>query len=191
MYRFEWKFQKKFICVLHTHLLNEIPTGLNNSLNPRLEHLAGGDDDLPVHAGHYLWDLGSKGGLGAMRLFTDLSINFAPRERIKKITILWAGRQYFLRPVVFQVSLQPAWVILAVWAREAFSTTLEVSHSANMFCTTMMVSLYYVIQEMLSFSMRPAKYFYDKLLPMYLDLKTVLIYRPHPVCAHYSKRREC
>jgi hypothetical protein len=45
----------------------------------------------------------------------------------------------------------------------------------------MMVSLYYVIQEMHSFSMRPAKYFYDKPLPKYLDPKTVLIYRPHPV----------
>ncbi len=32
-----------------------------------------------------------------------------------------------------------------------------------------------------SFSMRPAKYFYDKPLTKYLDPKTVLIYRPHPV----------
>jgi hypothetical protein len=69
-------------------LLNEIPTGLNNSLNPKLEHLAGVDDDLPVHAGHYLRDLGSEGGLGAMRLFIDLSLNFAPHEIIKKIAIL-------------------------------------------------------------------------------------------------------
>ncbi len=44
-----------------------------------------------------------------------------------------------------------------------------------------MISLYYVIQEMHSFSMRPAKYFYDKPLPKHLDPKTVLIYRPHPV----------
>ncbi len=44
-----------------------------------------------------------------------------------------------------------------------------------------MVSLYYVVQEMHSFSMKPAKYFYDKPLPKYLDPKTVLIYRPHPV----------
>jgi hypothetical protein len=35
-----------------------------------------------------------------------------------------------------------------------------------------------------SFSMRPAKYFYDKPLPKYLDPKTVLIYLPHPV--HFS-----
>ncbi len=29
--------------------------------------------------------------------------------------------------------------------------------------------------------MRPSKYFYDKPLPKYLDSRTVLIYRPHPV----------
>jgi hypothetical protein len=72
-----------------------------------------------------------------MRLLTDISLNFAPHEIIKKITILCAGRQDFLQPVVFQVSLQPAWVILALWAREAFSTTPEVLLSANKFivCT--------------------------------------------------------
>ncbi len=32
-----------------------------------------------------------------------------------------------------------------------------------------------------SFSMRPAKYFYGKPLPEYLDPKTGLTYRPHPV----------
>ena len=36
-----------------------------------------------------------------------------------------------------------------------------------------------------SFSMRPAKYFYGNPLPNYLDQKTVLIYRPHPVEGHY------
>jgi hypothetical protein len=69
-------------------LFNKIPTGLNNSLNTRLEHLAGVDDDFPVHAGLYLSDLGYKGGLGAMRLFTDLSLNFAPHEIMEKITIV-------------------------------------------------------------------------------------------------------
>ncbi len=44
-----------------------------------------------------------------------------------------------------------------------------------------MVSVYYVLQEMNSFSMRLTKYFYDKPLTKYLDSKTVLIYRPHPV----------
>jgi hypothetical protein len=43
------------------------------------------------------------------------------------------------------------------------------------------VSLYYVRQEMHSFSMRPAKYLYDQPLPKYLDPKTVLIYRLHLV----------
>jgi hypothetical protein len=36
------------------------------------------------------------------------------------------------------------------------------------------VCLHYVIPEMHSFSMRPAKYFYDKPLPKYLDIKTVV-----------------
>jgi hypothetical protein len=45
----------------------------------------------------------------------------------------------------------------------------------------MMVSFYNVIQEMHSFSERPLKYFYYEPLPKYLDPKTVLIYRPHPV----------
>jgi hypothetical protein len=34
---------------------------------------------------------------------------------------------------------------------------------------------------MSSYSMKPAKYFYDKPLPKYLDPKTVLIYLLHPV----------
>jgi hypothetical protein len=33
--------------------------------------------------------------------------------------------------------------------------------------------------------MRPAKYFYDKPFPKYLDPKTVLIYLPHPVYLLY------
>ncbi len=41
-----------------------------------------------------------------------------------------------------------------------------------------------------SFSMRPAKYFYDEPLPKYLDPKTVLIYRPHPVVQFSSAKRK-
>jgi hypothetical protein len=37
-----------------------------------------------------------------------------------------------------------------------------------------------------SFSLRSAKYFYDKPLPKYLDPKTVLIYRPHPALTPLS-----
>ena len=70
-----------------------------------------------------------------MRAFTDLSLKFAPHEKIKRITILLAGRQNILRPVVFQVGPQPVWVKLAVWAREAFSIAAEVSHSADIFCS--------------------------------------------------------
>jgi hypothetical protein len=45
----------------------------------------------------------------------------------------------------------------------------------------MMVGLYFVIQEMGIFPMSVANNFCDMPLPKYLDLKTVLIYRPHPV----------
>jgi hypothetical protein len=84
------------------------------------------DDDLPVFVSHYLWEPGLEGGQDIIRLSIDLSLNFAPHEIIKRITILWAGRPDFLQTVVFQVGLQPAWVIFAVWAREAFNTTPEV-----------------------------------------------------------------
>jgi hypothetical protein len=39
----------------------------------------------------------------------------------------------------FQVGRQPAWVILALWAREAFSIAAEFSHSTDIFCSKMMV----------------------------------------------------
>ncbi len=57
---------------------------------------------------------------------------------------------------------------------------------AYMFLKIKTVCLHVVIPEMPSFSMRPAKYFYDKSLPKYLDPKTVLIYRPHPVFEPYG-----
>jgi hypothetical protein len=61
--------------------------------------------------------------------------------------------------VVFQVGLQPVWVKLAVWARKAFSIDAEVSHSAEIlvFCSQIMVGLYYVIKEMGNFPMSAAK----------------------------------
>ncbi len=33
------------------------------------------NDELPVHVGHYLQDLGPEGGQGVMRLFIDLSLS--------------------------------------------------------------------------------------------------------------------
>ncbi len=71
------KISEKVYIHIHTHLLNKIPTGLHISLNTRLEHLAGVYDDLPAHVGHYLQDLGSEGGQGVIRLFTDLSLSVA------------------------------------------------------------------------------------------------------------------
>jgi hypothetical protein len=47
------------MCIIHSHLFDEISTGLNDSLNQRLKLLAGTDDDLPVN---YIQDLGLEGG---------------------------------------------------------------------------------------------------------------------------------
>ncbi len=69
-------------------------------------------------------------------------------------------------------------MILAVRAREAFSIAAEVSYSADIFCSKMMVGLYTVIQEMNSFPMSVADNFCDLPLSIYLDSKTV-----HPVVA--------
>jgi hypothetical protein len=63
---------------------------------------------------------------------------------------------------------------------KGFSIAGRVAYSADMFLKIKTVCLHVVIPEMYSFSMRPAKYFYDKPLSKYLDPKTVLIYRPHP-----------
>jgi hypothetical protein len=65
--------------------------------------------------------------------------------------------------------------------RKGFSIAGRVANSANMFLKIKTVCLHVIIPEKPSFSMRPAKYFYDNPLPKYLDPKTVLIYRPHPV----------
>ncbi len=65
--------------------------------------------------------------------------------------------------------------------RKGFSKAARFAYPANMFLKIKTVCLLDVIPEMLSFQMRPSKYFYDKPLPKYLDPKTVLIYRPHPV----------
>jgi hypothetical protein len=61
-------------------LFNEIPTELNNSLNPRPELLAGVYDDLLVLISHYLSNLGLEGGQGVIRLF--IGLNYAPYEII-------------------------------------------------------------------------------------------------------------
>jgi hypothetical protein len=67
--------------------------------------------------------------------------------------------------------------------RKGFSMAGRVAYSANIFLKIKTFFLHDVIPEMPSSSMRPAKYFYDKPLPKYLDPKTVLIYLPHPVYA--------
>jgi hypothetical protein len=74
--------------------------------------------------------------------------------------------------------------------RKGFSIAGRVAYSANMFLKIKTVCLHVIIPEMPSFSMRPAKYFYDNPLPKYLDPKTVLIYRPHPVYHTTLHRRQ-
>jgi hypothetical protein len=71
--------------------------------------------------------------------------------------------------------------------RKGFSIAGRVAYPTNIFLIIKTVFLHDVIPEMPSFSMRPAKYFYDKPLPKYLDPKTVLIYLPHPVCVFIYK----
>jgi hypothetical protein len=50
-----------------------------------------------------------------------------------------------------------------------------------------MVGLYYIIQEMGIFPMSVANNFCDMPWPKYLDSKTVLIYRSHPVYGPYIR----
>ncbi len=47
------------MCIILSHLFEEISTGLNNSLDQVPKLLAGTDDDLPVN---YIQDLGLEGG---------------------------------------------------------------------------------------------------------------------------------
>ncbi len=65
--------------------------------------------------------------------------------------------------------------------RKCFSIAARAAYSADLFLKRKTICLNDVIPEMRSFLMRPAKYFYDKLLPKYLEPKTVLIYCPHRV----------
>ncbi len=117
-----WKFQKKYICIFHTQLFYKITTGIHNSLNPRSELLVVMNDKLPVHVSHYLQDLSPEGGQGVMRLFIDLSFKFAPHRRIKRITVWWAGRPDFLRPVFFSGWPSARLDDFSCVARKAFST---------------------------------------------------------------------
>jgi hypothetical protein len=63
-------------------LFYEILIGLHESLNPRLNPLASRDDDIPINVGNYNQYLGIERGQGVMRVFIDLSLNFAPHEII-------------------------------------------------------------------------------------------------------------
>jgi hypothetical protein len=73
--------------------------------------------------------------------------------------------------------------------RKGFSIAGRVAYSANIFLKIKTFFKHDVIPEKPSFSMRPAKYFYDKPLPKYLDPKIVLIYLPHPVLSVIKQRK--
>jgi hypothetical protein len=74
-----------------------------------------------------------------------------------------------------------SWGILAVWAREAFTHLQEFDTLPGYFVTKEGLFLHYITPEIRSFQMSLANNFCDWPLPRYLDLKTVLIYCPHPV----------
>ncbi len=76
------KISGKVYILIKTHLFYKFFIGLHNSLNLRLGSLASWNDDLPVNSGHYNRDLGIVGGQGVMRVFIDISLNFAPHEII-------------------------------------------------------------------------------------------------------------
>jgi hypothetical protein len=71
-----------FICILQTPFFNDISTGLHTASIPRLERLAGADDDLSMLVITSeilaLREARVKGG----RLFIYLSLNFALHEII-------------------------------------------------------------------------------------------------------------
>ncbi len=73
------------------------------------------------------------------------------------------------------------WVILAVWARKAFSIPAKSLVLCRHILLLRVVFSHYIILEMGSFLMSVANNFCDEPLPKYLYSKTVLIYCPHPV----------
>ena len=72
--------------IVYMHIINiyliKNPSGLHNNLNPRLELLAGMNDDLPVKVSHYSCGHDLEGGQGDMRAFIDLSLKNEPHKII-------------------------------------------------------------------------------------------------------------
>jgi hypothetical protein len=93
-------------------------------------------------------------------LLTSLSTSHNMKNQKDCTIVSWEAR-YPSTSGFFSVGLQPVWEILAVSAREAFSIAAEVSHPAHIFCSLLMVVLYYVIQEMGIFPMSVANNFCD------------------------------
>jgi hypothetical protein len=119
------------------------------------------NDELPVHVGHYLQDLGPEGGQGVMRLFIDPSLKFAPHRRIKRITIWLAGRPDFLRPVVFfRLAFCQAGDFSCVGA-QSFSHTFKEFGALPAYFLAKDGLLHKIILEMVSFPMSVANNCYD------------------------------
>ncbi len=73
------------------------------------------NDDLPVKVGHYIWDHGLEGGQGVMRLFINLSLNFAPHEITKGLQSFELGGQISMDQWSFRLAFSLSWAILAVF----------------------------------------------------------------------------
>jgi hypothetical protein len=80
------------------------------------------DDDLPVYVSHYLQDLGPKGGQGIMKLLLTSLSNTLHMESSKGLQSGKLGGQISCNQWFSMLAFSQFWVILAVWARKAFST---------------------------------------------------------------------
>jgi hypothetical protein len=139
-------------------------------------------DDLPVHVSHYLQDLDPEGGQAVMRLFIDLPLKYASHgERSKGLQSGELGGQISCDQWFSMLAFSQFWVILAEWARKAFSTPAKSFELCRHILLLKMVCLHYVILEMGSFLTSVANNFCDQPLSKYLESKTVLIYCPQTV----------
>ncbi len=155
-----------------------------------------------------------------MRVFIDLSINYAPHEITKRLKSFEQGGHISFNQWSIRLAFSQSWLCMTmgtsswsehsylpfwqfvfpswlkffssekkiIWfgfgglllVRKGVSKAAKFAYSAGIFLEITKNCLLHVIPEMLSFSIRPPKYFYDKPLPKYLISKTVLIYCPHP-----------
>jgi hypothetical protein len=80
-------------------------------------------------------------------------------EESKGLLSVELGGQISFYQWFFQVGIQPGWMILAVWARKAFSTPSKNLVLCRHIFLLKMVCLHYIILEMGSFPLSVAKNF--------------------------------